>query len=75
MVIVLRDKAGNLAAKDILSIIFDMSIQKGENDKYLVRVNNFYYVDEEYDTIEAAEREFFRLVNDRNTLENELRKE
>jgi len=75
MLIVLKDKAGNLVAKDILSITFDMSIQKENNDKYLVRVNNFYYVDAEYDTREAAELEFFRLVESRNTLENELRGE
>ena len=73
MLVVLKDKAGNLVAKDILTITFDMSILKEKNDKYLVRVNDFYYVDEEYATREAAELEFFRLVDIRNTLENELR--
>ena len=75
MLIVLKDKAGNIVAKDILAITFDMSIQKKKNDKYLVHVNNSYYVNDEYDTREAAELEFFRLVDIRNTLENELREE
>ena len=75
MLIVLKDKSGNIVAKDILSITFDMSIQKEKNDKYFVHVNNSYYVNEEYDTREAAEMEFFRLVDIRNTLEIELRGE
>lgn len=74
MIIKLRNSEGKLAAKDILSIHFDMSIEKENNsDFYILRVNPEYVYDEKFYTEEDAEEELSRIAEWRNSLESELR--
>lgn len=72
MIVKMRDCNGKLAAKDILDITFDMSVEKKEG-KYVLKINNNYYSTETFDTETAAENALLHLADCRNQLENELR--
>ena len=74
MLIKLRDKQGRLCAKDVFDIDFDMYVtQARDTGKYMVVINPQYFLDGAYDNKEAAEAEAYRLIDDRNDLEEELR--
>ncbi len=72
MLIPLRDNNGNLHAKDILRIDFDMKVAE-KNNNYVVCVNDKYHIDDVFNDKEDAEEEMLRLVACRNQIEQELR--
>lgn len=72
MLIKLRDSKNKLLVKDYLDIDFDMSVEK-EGDKYVVKVNRQYKVDDVFQTEKDAEDAMMTLANNRNQLEDEIR--
>lgn len=71
MLINIRDNSGNLLAKDILDIDFDMKVEQ-ENNVFKVRINNLYIYAEEYEDKEAAENSLLNIAVTRNQIENQL---
>ena len=74
MLINVRDSQGKLRAKDIFDLDFDMYVSKQKDtDKFVVAVNPSYYLDGTFDSEKEAEDALYKLVQDRNDLEDELR--
>ena len=71
MLINIRDNSGNLFAKDILDINFDMKVEQ-KNDLFRVRINKSYIYAEEYEDKESAEESLLKIAADRNQIENQL---
>jgi hypothetical protein len=68
MLIGLRDKDGNVRIKDILDLNIDMSVEE-IGDKFKVKVTRTYYLDDTFDTKEAAESAMYNIENVRNEME------
>lgn len=68
-----RDSNGKLYSKDILDIALDMEVSKSKSGKYILRLNNKYDYDAEFDSSEDAEAQLKNLSRIKNHLENELR--
>lgn len=72
MLLTLRDKNQKMAVKDYLDIDFDMKVEQ-YGDKYRVRVNRSFYLDEIFDSEAEAEQAITAVAQCRNSLEQELR--
>ena len=68
MLIGLRDKDGNVRIKDIWDLKIDMSVEE-IGDKFKVKVTRTYYLDDTFDTKEAAESAMYNIANVRNEME------
>lgn len=71
MLISLRNNDGKLIVKDYLDLDFDMSIEK-EEDKFFVKINSQYKVDDVFQNEKDAEECMRTIVNVRNKLEEDL---
>ncbi len=72
MLINMRDNENNLRIKDILDVDFDMYVEK-EDNKFYVRVNRLYQLDEVFEKREDAEFRMRIIARIRNQEEEELR--
>lgn len=72
MNIIMRDKSGKLRSKDILFVDLDMEVEP-KDDKYVLRINRNYILDEDFPTEAAAEERLIQLAEARNNIENEYR--
>lgn len=76
MLIKVRDHQGKLRAKDMLDLDFDMYVEKSEGKPgYQVVINSKYTLDGTYEKEQDAENAMDALVDARNALEDELRRE
>ena len=71
MLISIRDHKGKLMVKDILDIDFDMYVES-VNNKFIIRINHQYRLDEEFDSERAAEDRMLQIAGTRNKLEEDL---
>lgn len=71
MILTVRTKQGDLRAKDILDIDFDMSVRE-ENGKFVVRINRTLWDMEQYATKEEAEDRMMFIADMRNRQEMAL---
>ena len=76
MLIKVRDRQGKLRAKDMLDLDFDMYVEKSEEKPgYQVIINPQYTLDGTFTKEADAENAMDALVDARNALEDELRRE
>ena len=75
MLVKVRDKQGKLRAKDMLDLDFDMYVEGEEKSGYQVVINPQYTLDGTFEEEADAENAMDALVDARNALENELRRE
>lgn len=73
MIINVRDQSGNLNAKDMLDLDYDMAVAQLDG-KYIVKINKAYRYDEEFDNQKDAEKMLKQIVRNYNALEEEIRK-
>ena len=72
MLISLRDKNNKLVVKDFFDIDFDMMITE-EDEKYYIEINRHFRLNDSFGTESAAEEAMLRIMEARNTLEQEIR--
>ena len=72
MLISLRDKNNKLIIKDYFDLDFDMSVFEAKG-KYYISINKHYRLNDEFPNEGAAEEAMLRIMNARNTLEQEIR--
>ena len=71
MILTIKDSRGQLLAKDILDIDFDMSVSR-VGEEYILNLNQNYIFSENFGSREEAEEQMMRIVDSRNSIEAKL---